>query len=399
MKRRWDGVTMTIVVVVLPVLAAGILYLLLLWKLPGFLEWMHRGPIGNENQLVWAANLLQACVVFGGIASLLLAVRQVRSAERTGADKRFMWAVEQLDRSSQLDARLGALRILTALAGEHPEQYGALIRDVLEYRFRAHRMIATADSGEERTRTPLEEERQSVPDLRALDLEECVRYLVEDREEPLAIVGGNVALPIRIHGGQAGRVSIIGRDVTFLRTSFAQCEFKELRGCRLIRCRLEDCAFETAAIDVRFEECEFVECGLANTDWKRTRLQASTFRSCDLTAGSFRGVKASNVQFQQSQLQNADFHGADLTESIWDEVNVDGASWQDADVTRAKVERADLTAVVGLTQEQLEAMQPAIRVQLPSQLTEPVRWRPQAGSEPAAPPRLFSGANAGPIGG
>lgn len=125
---------------------------------------------------------------------------------------------------------------------------------------------------------------------------------------------------------------------------FVRCTFRDVKlaESRWRRVRLEDCVFEGCDLgrfdpaELLLREVAFKGCKMMGVDWTALgRFPVMTFTDCNLRYCSFMGLVARKIPFVRCALVEATFVKADLAEARFEDCDLAGTRFESCDLRNA----------------------------------------------------------------
>ncbi len=122
--------------------------------------------------------------------------------------------------------------------------------------------------------------------------------------------------------------------------TFTQCNFSGIHASNIqfVECEFIDCNFSNALIkdtafkDVSFKNCKMIGLKFYDVD---PFLLKMTFKNCQLSFSSFRGLKITNTQFDACVLEEVDFSGSDISGSIFHDSQLKNAIFENTNLEKS----------------------------------------------------------------
>jgi uncharacterized protein YjbI with pentapeptide repeats len=369
MQQRWPLTLRSWAWRPLFIVAVGILFVFIYWKVPVAL---YRKSVAGEDAKLKAitdtrTGLLAGLVGVGALLTFWLNGRVYRITARTfelteqgHITDRYTKAIEQLG-SKELAVRLGGIYALERLAHDSPERDHPTVVEVLSafvregskrHSTQRSKKLAAEGTDAANPETPIEPAR-----------------LATDVQAALTVLG---RLPHRPDGtrGDLSDAQLVGAQLTGANLSGAQLSGVNLSHAVIDTTNLSGAALPAAKLSgARTYRVDLSGANLSGAD-----VSDALIRNTDLSGTRLDHADLSNTTLFRSNLSNSNLSKADLSGARLYRLNMSGAWLDNADLTGTQLERMNLQKARGLEQNQVNAALAKTMTWLPDNLQRPDHW-------------------------
>lgn len=313
---------------VLVVVLLGVVFVLLLWKVP---EWQatratditvprERVELENELRRTLATVIAGIVVLFSGFVAWrnMRLLQEGQATAREGQiTERFTRAIEQLgathgDGSPRLEVRLGGVYALERIARESATDHGPVIEILTAY-VREHAPATGTPPGNEGAGEPRVGAAEAGPEQR------------RDPERPRADVQAVLTVigrRTRSYGhGEIQPLDLAGTDLRGTQLQKAELQNAKLQGAHLQGANLGEANLQYANLreanlqyaNLAFANLQFAD--LAEAQLQNAKLQGAQLQLAHLSGARLELARLHGADLQTAYLQNANLQGADLRET------------------------------------------------------------------------------------